>query len=265
MFPPFSSNLSVVAGPANSAEGNCSFVNSSALQGGAFNQGSTVTIREADDPESMLTGIRCPSCGPGGLTANLGTQVATLSGPNGLVAGINAVVFTNNEVAFPCRSKSDLAPAEKVGSERVVLKPACTRNVRFDFDGDRKADPSVFTPSTGSWSFVTSNLGNTIRTRGFGLSGDRPVAADYDGDGITDFAVWRPSNGRWYFQGSTGTYQYLQWGVAGDIPLTGDYNGDGKADFFIFRPSNATWVHKDDERTDYDIPVRYPDGQSIYG
>jgi hypothetical protein len=221
MFPPFSQAVSVIAGPPTQ-EGNCTFVNGSALLGGAFNQGSTITITEADDPNSTLTAITCPSCGPGGLTANLGTQTATLSGPNGLVAGINAVVFTN----------TGNAPNQ---AERAV---------RFDFDGDRKSDASVWTPTNGVWSWRSSRDSNAIRTRGFGVAGDKIVAADYDGDGTTDYAVWRPSNGRWYFQGSTGTYQYHQWGVAGDIPLTGDYNGDGRADFIIFRPSNGTWYVK---------------------
>ncbi len=40
MFPPFSQAVSVIAGPSGTQEGNCTFVNGSALAGGAFNQGS---------------------------------------------------------------------------------------------------------------------------------------------------------------------------------------------------------------------------------
>jgi subtilisin-like proprotein convertase family protein len=222
MFPAFAQAVSVIAGPAGTQEGNCTFVNGSGLLGGAFNQGSTITITEADDPNSTLTGIRCPSCGPGGLTANLGTQTATLSGPNGLVAGINSVIFENT------------GNAPDIGE----------RAVKFDFDGDRKADAAVWTPSTGVWSWRSSEENNALKQRGFGQAGDKLVAADYDGDGITDYAVYRPSEGKWYFQGSTGIYEYHNWGEAGDVPLTGDYNGDGRADFIIFRPSNGTWYVK---------------------
>ncbi|MGE3384515.1 MAG: FG-GAP repeat domain-containing protein [Pyrinomonadaceae bacterium] len=219
MFPAFSTNVSVIAGPGGTQEGNCTFVNGAGLLGGAFNQGSTVTITEA---AGKLVEVRCPSCGAGGLTVDLPLRRATLSGPNGLVAGINAVIFTNN---------ADQAP--------VGERPA-----RFDFDGDKKADAAVYKQTTGDWSWRSSADNNSLKTRNFGVAGDKLVAADYDGDGITDYAVYRPSNGRWYFQGSTGIFEYHQWGEATDIPLTGDYNGDGRADFIIFRPSNGTWYVK---------------------
>src|SRR5687768_3438846 len=219
-FPPFSQNVSVTAGPDNGQGGNCTFVNGSALLGGAFNQGSTVTITEAAQGSTAVSAITSLSSGPGGLTFNLGTRTATLSGPNGLVAGINSVVFTNTDAG-------DVAQGAK-----------------FDFDGDGKADPAVWTSSNGNWSWLSSRNSGQLKTRGFGVAGDKLVAADYDGDGTTDYAVYRPSNGRWYFQGSTGVFQYHQWGESTDIPLTGDYNGDGRADFIIFRPSNGTWYVK---------------------
>ncbi|MGE3384691.1 MAG: ice-binding family protein, partial [Pyrinomonadaceae bacterium] len=195
MFPAFSTNVTVTAGPAGTQEGNCTFVNGSGLLGGAFNQGSTVTITEA---AGNLVSIHCPSCGPGGLAVDLPLRRATLSGPNGLVAGVNAVVFTNNPDAPP-----------------VGERPA-----RFDFDGDKKADAAVYKQTTGDWSWRSSADNNSLKTRNFGVAGDKLVAADYDGDGITDYAVYRPSNGRWYFQGSTGIFEYHQWGEATDIPLT---------------------------------------------
>ena len=221
MFPAFTQAVSVTAGPAAQG-GNCTFVNGGGLLGGAFNQGSTITITET---AGNVTAITSSSAGSGGLTTNLVTRVGTLSGPNGLVAGINVVTFTNSP-----------APA-----------PISERAVRFDFDGDRKADASVYSAPTGMWTIAESRQGNLSRSTNFGISTDKQVTADYDGDGKSDVAVFRASTGMWYF--NTGSrYEAHNWGQAGDIPLAGDYNGDGRADFAVWRPSNGTMYikHSDD-------------------
>ena len=62
----------------------------------------------------------------------------------------------------------------------------------FDFDGDNRADISVFRPSDGVWHIYNSNRG--YGGFGWGLAGDKPVAADYDGDGRSDIAIF--STGR---------------------------------------------------------------------
>jgi hypothetical protein len=108
---------------------------------------------------------------------------------------------------------------------------------KFDFDGDGKADISVFRPSSGAWHINQSSLGNTGVS--FGIATDKIVPADYDGDGKYDVAVYR--NGTWYLQRSQLGFTGIQFGAADDIPVPADYDGDNKADVAVFRPSNGTW------------------------
>ena len=109
---------------------------------------------------------------------------------------------------------------------------------RFDFDGDGKADQSVFRPNEGNWYLLRSQQGSTGFN--FGLANDLLVPADYDGDGKTDVAVYR--NGIWFIVlSSTGAVSGGQFGLAGDIAAPGDYDGDGKDDRAVFRPSSGDW------------------------
>ena len=110
-----------------------------------------------------------------------------------------------------------------------------------DFDNDRKADFSVWRPSTGVWNILPASGGSPSYTQ-WGASTDKVVPGDYDGDGKTDVAVWRPNNGTWYIlQSSNNTFYGVQFGVSSDIPIASDYDGDRLTDMAVWRPDNGIW------------------------
>ncbi|HEX8733857.1 MAG TPA: FG-GAP-like repeat-containing protein [Pyrinomonadaceae bacterium] len=104
----------------------------------------------------------------------------------------------------------------------------------FDFDGDGKADVSIFRPnSAAEWYWQNSSTGQSSGVQ-FGVDSDKPVAADYDGDGKSDVAVFR--NGDWYrLNSSNNQFVAVHFGQNGDVPVPADYDGDTKADLAVYR------------------------------
>jgi uncharacterized delta-60 repeat protein len=133
----------------------------------------------------------------------------------------------------------------KAGIARLNVAPF-RKVTPFDFDGDGRADFSVFRPSTNIWYTLRTSDWQVLQTN-FGLAGDIVAPADFDGDGKTDLGIYRPATGDWWYAASSlgGAHRTTQHGINGDIPRPSDFDGDGKADFIVYRPSNNTWYRKD--------------------
>lgn len=109
-------------------------------------------------------------------------------------------------------------------------------STQFDFDGDTRADVSVFRPGNSTWYLNRSTQGASAVQ--FGLPADKIVPADYDNDGKADIAVFR--DGTWWInESASNVARSINFGLSGDSPVPADYTGDGRAEVAVFR--NGQW------------------------
>ncbi len=160
---------------------------------------------------------------------------------NSIDGGANWVPINNGQLPRVAVFDMAIQPTGRIlriathGRGIWELPLTAAARTRFDYDGDGKADASVFRPSSNTWFLQRSQAG--FAAFQFGAPGDKLAPADYTGDGKTDIAVFRPSNGSWYvLRSEDSTFYGANFGTSIDIPAPGDYDGDGKADLAVFRP-----------------------------
>ncbi len=159
-------------------------------------------------------------------------------GPNGIVSAsflyVTTIITSNGKILIGGTRLNN-------NFEMQLARYSVNSVSDFDFDGDGKADVSVYRASTNTWYRILSG-NSSVSQNNFGIANDIPVPADFDGDGKTDLAIFRPSTGTFWYQSSINNAQIAtQWGQSGDIPRPSDFDGDGKADFITFRPSENNW------------------------
>ncbi|MBU0715119.1 MAG: serine hydrolase [Verrucomicrobia bacterium] len=150
--------------------------------------------------------------------------------------GITCSSGTNGPATWICISNGTYAIAVSATNSFAFNLTVCgSRQTQNDYDGDGKADPTVY--RDGYWSIYLMAGSVLLNNEGiWGGSDSIPVPGDYDGDGKSDLAVY--SADYWSIYSLVNGMILLNggvWGGADAIPVPGDYDGDGKADLAFYR------------------------------
>ena len=179
----------------------------STQSGRTFTAGSGYTIREtvpaAPSTRLMVQDRTQTTAGAVSATAMLNTS----DGWSAALAAFKPASAAGGPAALTSQSVTTLGTMSAMS--QLLVAP----RTDDDYDGDGKADVTVFSPSTATWSILQSSTGTAV-TATLGVAGDRPVPGDYDGDGRTDIAVYHPANGEWsVLPSSTGSADSRHMGL----------------------------------------------------
>jgi CSLREA domain-containing protein len=231
---------------------NFPVLDSAWVSGGVTAVVGTLTQAASHNVTEFFSSTGCSPTGFGQGQTFIGAANATTNGSG--IASISATMAMVPAGSFITATATNFTadPSTPGGSVNLFNTSefsACinTGAAEFsgDFDGDGKADLTVYRPNTGQWFVLKSSSGYAASSvYQWGVNGDVPVPGDYDGDGKADPAIYRPSTGDWFIllSGTNYTmYATHRWGVSTDFPVPGDYDGDRKIDPAIYRPSTGQW------------------------
>ncbi|HEX8249479.1 MAG TPA: FG-GAP-like repeat-containing protein [Pyrinomonadaceae bacterium] len=171
----------------------------------------------------------------GVLDASFGTNGFVTTGDFGLPG-------TNSAWRVAIQPDGKIVVVGDNHSDKLTHNPILARYLAagapdLDFDGDDKADVSIFRPdASAAWYWLNSS-NNQSSGQQFGIATDKIVPADYDGDAKTDIAVFR--DGDWYrLNSSNNQFVAVHFGQTGDLPVPADYDGDARDDLAVYRQGN---------------------------
>ena len=202
-------------------------------------------------PDQITTGIVQLSA-----TASSGLPVTfTVDSGPAIIAGGTQLSFTGPGMVGIVASQAGNAnwnAAAPVITTCNVLPAVCPSHgiLDADFDGDRKADPSIYDETTGTWTAKISGGGYMTITLPALLGGPGYAVAvgDYDDDRISDPAVYQESTGNWKVMQSGSGYAMLErvafLGASGWSAAVADYDGDHKADYGVYEEATGNWKIK---------------------
>ncbi len=181
--------------------------------------------------------------GKAALTERLASGVAT-GIKNAFVRPVLSVHSLLSYALADTRASAS-EPQSVSHSSPLLTPPPPAGSVRFDFDGDLKADIGRWHATTTEFKVKNSGNGTFTTTIPIGTTTGKSCPADFDADGKTDPAVF--SAGTWKIKKSSNSQiqTITGFGLAGDIPLPGNYRGSTAIDAAVFRPSNNTWYFRD--------------------
>ena len=215
-----------------------------------FGTGGIVTAPTTGETDLPFTDVVIQADGKIVASSTFGSAFALFRyDPNGSLDttfgggdGISTVDFNNsygsgNGMALDSQGRAVVVTSS---NGHLALTRFLLHSAKYDFDGDGRADVSVFRPSDRTWYLNQST--NGFASTQWGFPTDRITPADYDGDSKTDISVYR--DGTWYWLASSNnSYNTINFGLASDIPVPADFTGDGRAEIAIYR--DGTWWIKD--------------------
>lgn len=193
----------------------------------AFNSDGTVSIIATDVDPSVKAGS------PAGISRsyNIATQQIDNYQPN-------------PPGAYNAELVKQLTPA-------MQAKLRGSRQAQTDYDGDGKADPTVYNASNGMFTVFLSgsNYASSMASMKVtpSASGIQPIPGDFDGDGKADPAVYDPAARQLLVLDSSQSYRprTMQIGNSNCVPVCGDFDGDRLADPALYSAASrqmAAWL-----------------------